>query len=102
MAREIFVTDGDNVHLISGRLRAPRAAAIAGIIFSGLLICSLWLLRLSVPANPLEAGEWLKSLQHLHLAGSDSLLQRPVVGFHLIGIGQGETPYRGVEGVALA
>jgi hypothetical protein len=49
------------VHSISARLRAPRAAAIAGIVFSGLLICSLWLLRLSVPANPLEEGDWLKS-----------------------------------------
>ena len=60
MARNTPVTDGDNGHLISARLRAPQAAAIAGIIFSGLLICSLWLLRLSVPANPLEAGEWLE------------------------------------------
>jgi hypothetical protein len=61
MANNTPVTDGDNGHLISARLRAPRAAAIAGIIFSGLLICSLWLLRLSVPADPLEAGEWLES-----------------------------------------
>lgn len=61
MAHEFSVIDGNNVHVISARLRAPRAAAIAGIIFSCLLICSLWLLRLSVPANPLEAGDWLKS-----------------------------------------
>jgi hypothetical protein len=61
MARESSVTYGDNVPSLRARLRTPRAAAIAGIIFSGLLICSLWLLRLSVPANPLEAGDWLKS-----------------------------------------
>jgi hypothetical protein len=61
MARETSPTYGDNVPSIHARLRTPRAAAIAGILFSGLLICSLWLLRLSVPANPLEAGEWLKS-----------------------------------------
>ncbi|MGO9768270.1 MAG: hypothetical protein ACLPSW_01720 [Roseiarcus sp.] len=42
-------------------LRAPRAAAIAGIVFSILLICSLWLLWRSVPAGPLEAGSWLKA-----------------------------------------
>ncbi|OUL84234.1 hypothetical protein [Paraburkholderia hospita] len=42
------------------RLRAPRAAAIAGIIFSVLLITSLLLLRHTVPVLPSEAGEWLR------------------------------------------
>ncbi len=42
-------------------LRAPRAAAIAGIVFSILLITSLVILRLSVPADPLEAGAWLRT-----------------------------------------
>jgi hypothetical protein len=41
------------------RLKTPRAAAIAGIIFSVLLIISLVLIRLSIPADPLETGEWL-------------------------------------------
>ena len=40
-------------------LRTPRAAAVAGIVFSVLLISSLALLRLSVPANPAVAGGWL-------------------------------------------
>jgi hypothetical protein len=40
-------------------LRTPRAAAVAGIVFSVLLIASLALLRLSVPANPAVAGGWL-------------------------------------------
>ena len=43
------------------RLQAPRAAAIAGILFAVLLITSIMLLRLSVPADPLEAGEWLQT-----------------------------------------
>jgi hypothetical protein len=43
------------------RLRAPRAAAIAGIVFSILLIISVVLLRRSVPADPLEAGAWLRT-----------------------------------------
>ncbi len=43
----------------AGRLRAPRAAAIAGILFSLLLTASIVLLRLAVPADPLEAGIWL-------------------------------------------
>jgi hypothetical protein len=61
MDRETSVTGGYNVDFISAHLRAPRAAAIAGIIFSVLMIGSLWLLRLSVSADPLEAGEWLAS-----------------------------------------
>jgi len=47
--------------LTSARLRAPRAAAIAGILFSILLMTSFWLLRRSVPADPLEAGAWLQT-----------------------------------------
>ena len=40
-------------------LKTPRAAAIAGIVFSILLIISLVLIRISVPADPQEAGTWL-------------------------------------------
>jgi hypothetical protein len=47
--------------LTTPRLRAPRAAAIAGILFAVLLIASFLLLRLAVPADPLEAGAWLKT-----------------------------------------
>ena len=47
--------------LISARLRAPHAAAIAGILFSILLITSFLLVRRSIPANPLEAGAWLQT-----------------------------------------
>ena len=37
------------------RLTTPRAAAVAGILFAVLLITSLVLVRLSVPANPRDA-----------------------------------------------
>lgn len=47
--------------LIHSRLETPRAAAIAGILFSVLLIAGLLLFRLSVRADPLEAGTWLKT-----------------------------------------
>ena len=47
--------------LIRSRLKTPRAAAIAGILFSVLLIAGLLLFRLSVRADPLEAGTWLKT-----------------------------------------
>ena len=45
----------------AAHLRAPRAAAIAGILFAVLLITSFVLIRLAIPANPLEAGVWLQS-----------------------------------------
>jgi hypothetical protein len=43
------------------RLTTPRAAAVAGILFSVLLIISLVLIRISVPADPHAAGAWLSS-----------------------------------------
>jgi len=36
------------------RMRTPRAAAVAGILFSLLLMTSFLLVRISVPANPLS------------------------------------------------
>jgi hypothetical protein len=47
--------------IIQARVTTPRAAAIAGILFSILLITSLVLVRVSVPANPQDAGSWLSS-----------------------------------------
>jgi hypothetical protein len=47
--------------LAAARLRAPRAAAIAGILFAVLLMTSFWLMRLAIPADPLEAGAWLQT-----------------------------------------
>lgn len=41
------------------KLRTPRAAAIAGIVFSILLLVIFSLLRNAVPADPLEPGAWL-------------------------------------------
>lgn len=40
-------------------LRTPRAAGLAGIIFSALLFTVFGLMRLSVPSDPLEQGAWL-------------------------------------------
>jgi hypothetical protein len=45
--------------IIQTRTTTPRAAAIAGILFSILLITSLVLVRISVPADPQDAGIWL-------------------------------------------
>jgi hypothetical protein len=40
-------------------LRTPRGAAVAGIIFSVLLITALTLLRISAPAQPGAGSQWL-------------------------------------------
>jgi MFS family permease len=50
----------DAAPLTRANLRTPRAAAIAGILFSLLLITSLWLLRLSVPRDPLQISAWME------------------------------------------
>jgi hypothetical protein len=42
-------------------LKTPKAAAIAGILFSVILILVFWLLRISVPDDPQEPGSWLNS-----------------------------------------
>lgn len=47
--------------LTRANLKTPRAAAIAGILFSVLLIAVFWLLRISVPADPQEPGSWLST-----------------------------------------
>jgi hypothetical protein len=41
-------------------LKAPRAGAIAGIVFSLLFLISLVLTRISIPADPHDAGAWLE------------------------------------------
>jgi hypothetical protein len=49
----------ENSVLTRAHLKTPKAAAIAGIVFSLLLVLILWLLRTSIPADPLEPGAWL-------------------------------------------
>jgi hypothetical protein len=50
-----------NKTFIHSHLRTPKAAAVAGIVFSILLIISFWIFRRAVPADPLEPGTWLSS-----------------------------------------
>src|SRR5260221_9736221 len=49
----------ENSVLTHAQLKTPKAAAIAGIAFSLLLLLILWLLRTSIPGDPLEPGAWL-------------------------------------------
>lgn len=43
--------------IVQSRLKTPKAAAIAGIIFSVLFMTASALLRMSVPSDPAESGE---------------------------------------------
>ena len=56
------MVDGDDMRpgvLTRETIRTPRAAAVAGIVFSVLLTSALVLVRLAVPHDPNDAGEWL-------------------------------------------
>src|SRR5215467_2061384 len=55
--------DTDRIHqlnLTDHKLKTPRAAAVAGILFTVLFTSSYILIRLSIPGNPAESGTWLK------------------------------------------
>jgi hypothetical protein len=43
------------------KLTTPRAAAVAGILFSILMITSLVLIWISIPYNPRDDGSWLSA-----------------------------------------
>jgi hypothetical protein len=48
------------LNLTHQKLKTPRAAALAGILFTVLFTSSVVLIRLSIPADPTDAGTWLK------------------------------------------
>src|SRR4029450_10002755 len=54
-----------NEQSVRAKLKTPRAAAIAGIIFSVLVIAAFSMLRISVPSDPTEPGEWLRTSSSL-------------------------------------
>jgi hypothetical protein len=49
----------EQLNLTYQKIKAPRAAAVAGILFAALFSSSVVLIRLAVPVNPVEGGEWL-------------------------------------------
>ena len=49
----------DSDELMSGSLRTPRAAAIAGVLFALLLTTTLTLIRLATPSDAGEVSAWL-------------------------------------------
>jgi hypothetical protein len=50
----------DAQSLTDRRLKTPRTAAVAGILFAVLFITSSVLIRLSIPPNPADGGFWLE------------------------------------------
>jgi len=57
------------ITLVRAGLKTPRAAAIAGIMFSALFLTALVVFRLSIPSDLNEAGEWLPAhWKKVHLA----------------------------------
>ena len=61
MALGVIATRMPKEPLTRANLKTPKAAAIAGMLFSVLLITVFWLLRTSLPADPQEPGSWLES-----------------------------------------
>lgn len=52
----------DNLHQIQKRIRSPRSAALAGILFSGLMVASMLLLANTTTLSPADISrEWLES-----------------------------------------
>jgi hypothetical protein len=47
--------------LTRAKLKTPKAAAIAGVLFAVLLIGIFLLLRIAVPADPQDPGSWLNT-----------------------------------------
>ena len=61
----------ESEHLFERRLKTPRAAAIAGILFAALYSTSWVLIQLSIPGDALEASDWLaRQAKSLSLAMS--------------------------------
>ena len=48
-------------NLTRTKLRTPKAAAIAGILFSILSLMAFWLLRIFIPAESLTPNMWLRA-----------------------------------------
>ena len=51
----------ERMDLTARRLKTPRAAALAGIIFAVLLGISLTLIRLAIPSLQADQGSWLEN-----------------------------------------
>ena len=48
------------VHVSNRRLRTPRAAAFAGILFAVLMVASYTMVQISIPAETADTSDWLE------------------------------------------
>src|SRR5207245_1460673 len=64
--KPIGPVSSSDTEILRKELRTPRAAAIAGVVFSLLLGATLVLVRISVPANPGDARAWLANSERRH------------------------------------
>lgn len=51
----------DELDRLAAAARAPRAAAVAGIVFSVLFVAAISLFRSAIPVDPDDVGSWLTS-----------------------------------------
>jgi hypothetical protein len=65
-AKPIGLASSTDAEIIREELRTPRAAAVAGVVFSLLFGASLVLIRVSVPGNPTDARNWLTNSGRRH------------------------------------
>jgi hypothetical protein len=67
-------------------LKTPKAAAIAGIVFSLLTIAGFWLIFVSVPADPGEPGSWLSANSNTIAVGLNLLPFAGIAFLWFIGV----------------
>ena len=74
-----------NQALSRSNLKTPKAAAIAGMIFSLLTIAAFWLLIVAVPADPQDSGSWLSANSNSVALGLNLLLFAGIAFLWFIG-----------------
>ena len=61
MADDEVTDDSADLDRLAAAARAPRAAAVAGIVFAALFAATLSLFRSAIPADADDVGSWLTS-----------------------------------------
>jgi hypothetical protein len=76
----------ENEALSRTNLKTPKAAAIAGMVFSLLTITAFWLIFVSVPADPREPGSWLSASSNTIALGLNLLPFAGIAFLWFIGV----------------
>ena len=75
-----------NEALSRTNLKTPKAAAIAGMLFSLLTVAAFWLLWISVPDDPQEPGSWLSANSNTVVLGLNLLPFAGIAFLWFIGV----------------